>query len=88
MARKTLGDGFVETPDPFVTSEPVLLAKQYDQATATLAYLGEAQPGTATNVAQWRIQRLDFTAGVVITWANGDTQFDNIWDNRAGLTYL
>ena len=43
----------------------------------------------ATSSATWQIQKLAFgTDGdVTITWADGDAAFDNIWDNRASLTY-
>jgi hypothetical protein len=91
MARSTLGDGFrLNGPDPYVQSESVLYATQYDQVDTTLAYLGEAEVGTPTNAATWRVQKLVFTAGggVGITWADGDTRFDNVWDSRASLTYI
>lgn len=67
------------------------LALQYDQDAdpPTIAYLGVAQPGASTAAAVWRIQKLTFNAGgdVVITWADGNGNFDNIWNNRASLTY-
>ena len=91
MARGTLGDGFrLNGPDPYVQSESVLYAKQYDPVDATTAYVGEAEVGTAGSAAAWRIQKLSFSAGggVGITWADGDTRFDNVWDNRAALTYI
>lgn len=66
-------------------------ATRYDQdaATPTFAYLGKAQVGTATSAATWQIQKLTFgTDGdVTITWADGNASFDNIWDNRASLSY-
>ncbi len=36
----------------------------------------------------WQIFKMVEAAGVTtITWADGDTAFNNIWDNRASLTY-
>jgi hypothetical protein len=58
-----------------------------DSANSNLEYVGEAQPGTATSAALWRIKRIDSTAGVVIQWADGNASFDNIWDNRESLIY-
>lgn len=58
-----------------------------DSVTATTFYLGKATPGTATNAASWQIMKVDESAGTVITWADGNTDFDNIWDNRQSLTY-
>jgi hypothetical protein len=67
------------------------LALRYDQDAdpPTVAYLGQAQPGTATAAALWRIQKLSFgvDGDVTAQWADGDADFDNVWDNRAALTY-
>lgn len=49
--------------------------------TANVTYIGEAALGTATSVAEWRIQKIDETAGVVITWSG--TGFTAEWDERA-----
>jgi hypothetical protein len=70
---------------PAVDGRP--LALQFDAAASPLLYLGEALPGTATNVAGWRIMRFDVTAGVQILWADGDELLNNVWDDRASLSY-
>lgn len=64
-------------------------AKRYDQVDDTLAYLGDAAVGSVTSTASWRIQKLEFgvTGSVTITFADGNTNFDNIWNNRASLSY-
>ncbi|HRH21724.1 MAG TPA: hypothetical protein PLJ58_00835 [bacterium] len=49
-------------------------------------YIGEAAIGTATSAASWRIKKVDSSSGTVITYA-GTGVFDQIWDNRASLTY-
>lgn len=73
------------------STEMASLATKYDQDAdpPTLAYLGHAYPGTAGSVAQWRIQKLVFggDGDVTITWADGNANFDNIWDDRASLSY-
>lgn len=61
-----------------------------DSASADIIYFAKASPGTADNVPLWSIQRL--TEGnsiddLVIEWADGDSNQDNIWDNRESLTY-
>ena len=67
------------------------LALRYDQDAdpPTVAYLGQALPGVATTSPAWRIQKLVFNAqgDVTCTWADGNADFDNVWDNRASLTY-
>ena len=58
-----------------------------DDTTIPLTYIGKAAPGTLTSAASWQISKLNATTGTVMTWADGNCQFDNIYDNRAGLTY-
>lgn len=58
-----------------------------DSGDTNITYVGEALPGTATSGALWRIQSINETSGTVVTWADGDSNFDNIWDNREGLSY-
>lgn len=55
----------------------------------TYTYVGEAEPGSADSAAAWRIKRIETTgtAGTHIEWADGDSSFDNIWDNREALSY-
>ena len=60
-------------------------ALKYDEG-ATYTYIGNAVPGTATSSALWRIKRLT-NADNTIVWADGNANFDNIYDNRATLSY-
>lgn len=73
----------------------VTFARQLDDTggTPNILYYGEAVPGQQTNQASWRIQRITVTTDgggnddVEVEWADGDANFDNIWDNRLGLSY-
>lgn len=49
-------------------------------------YVGEAAIGTITSAASWRIKKVDSTSGIIIQWA-GTGVFDQVWDNRASLSY-
>ena len=49
-------------------------------------YVGEAAIGTATSAASWRIKKVDSTSGIIIQWA-GTGVFDQVWNNRASLSY-
>lgn len=63
---------FVDSTDPLVT------------------YIGKAIPSPISNegMAVWQIQRITLSGDdVVIEWADGDAEFDNIWNNRESLTY-
>lgn len=59
-----------------------------DEVDASTTYLGFAKIGTATSTAAWQILRIQKTGTVtLIQYADGDTRFNNIWDNRASLSY-
>lgn len=68
--------------------QEVPLKKIVDQASATVTYIGETLPGTATSSALWRITKIDETSNpTTIFFAGGTDNFDQVWDNRASLSY-
>ena len=64
-----------------------MLAERVDEVSGTLMYVGYSAPGTLTSAAEWAIKRVDSSAGIVTTWADGEATANQIWDNRASLTY-
>ena len=68
------------------TASPTL-ANRVDDTVANTVYIGNAPIGSASSGAVWQIKRLDTSSGVITMWADGDSQFNNIWDNRASLSY-
>jgi hypothetical protein len=54
-----------------------------------VTYRGDALPGVATSAASWRVQRLTTQSDgdIAIVFADGNDNFDNIWDNRLSLSY-
>lgn len=61
----------------------------YD-ASNNLEYLGIAKAGEATSSAAWQIKKFFYDGNnnlITVQLADGDTRFDNIWDNRASLSY-
>jgi len=52
-------------------------------------YVGESSPGAPSSGATWRIKKIAYSGGYVVSvkYADGDELFNNIWDNRASLTY-
>jgi hypothetical protein len=59
-----------------------------DDASSTITYVGEAAFGQSESNAAWRIKKLETVGSVLkITWADGNDSFDNIWDNRATISY-
>lgn len=69
------------------TGQPNLILRLDDTTTANVIYIGKSFFTTLTSVAKWQIFKIDETTGLVLTWADGNDLFDNIWDNRAGLSY-
>ncbi len=65
------------------------MATEVDVASATINYVGKAPIGTTSATAGWQIQKLtiDANGGVSIKWADGNDDYDNIWDDRAALSY-
>jgi hypothetical protein len=57
-------------------------------ASATVTYIGKAKVGSATSSAIWQVQKMTDSGGTLsILFADGNTLFDNILDNYAGLSY-
>jgi hypothetical protein len=54
-----------------------------------VTYRGDALPGVATSAASWRVQQLTMQSDgdLAILFADGNDNFDNIWDNRLSLSY-
>ena len=50
----------------------------------TTMYVGYALPGSSDASAVWRILKSVSTS---VKWADGNTNFDNIWNNHTSLTY-
>ncbi|MDP3758770.1 MAG: hypothetical protein Q8Q86_03550, partial [Candidatus Daviesbacteria bacterium] len=53
----------------------------------SIDYVGEADTGTATSSALWRAKKVDSTSGIIITWADGNANFDNVATDLTTLTY-
>lgn len=58
-----------------------------DEASPTVLYVGDSAPGSAASDAVWRIYKIVISSGLSLKYADGNTRFDNIWDNRSSLTY-
>lgn len=55
---------------------------------ATYKYVGWALPGTSESSADWRIARWKIANVQALLWADGDSEFDNVWSDRATLIYV
>jgi len=51
-------------------------------------YWGESEVGTLDSAAGWKIKRIQISGQTITqTWADGNQNYDNIWDNRLSLSY-
>jgi hypothetical protein len=66
---------------------PDLTMRIDDTSTSNVTYIGKARVGTPTSDAYWQIKKIDNSSGVIITWCDGNLEFDNVWDDRTSLTY-
>jgi hypothetical protein len=53
----------------------------------TITYVALALPGTAQSTAKWQVKKVDETTGTIITWADGNADFDNVATDLTALTY-
>lgn len=74
----------VSTLDSKIFFEPVLI----DESNPNIIYKGFASPAANPQEAVWAIQRISNTGDVCsYQWADGNKDFDNIWNNRTELLY-
>jgi hypothetical protein len=52
-----------------------------------ITYVAQAKEGSIQSDAVWQCKKIDSTTGVVITWADGNSQYDNIATDLTALTY-
>lgn len=61
--------------------------RTFRQATTGLyTYLGFASPGSLTASAAWKIMRITDSDSTIL-YADGDAEYDNVWDDRLTLSY-
>lgn len=54
----------------------------------TITYLGRAKIGTSEGDASWQIRRIQLIGTQnTFQYANGSRRYNQIWSNRASLTY-
>jgi hypothetical protein len=64
-------------------------AIRMDVVSSTVTYVGKASVSTVSNAASWKIFRMtsDTDGDLIIEYADGNANFDNVWDDRAALSY-
>lgn len=68
--------------------QDIPLAIQIDTPVTGTTYVGFAEIGSTTSNSVWRVMRIvENGNSTSVTFANGNFNFDNVWDDRASLTY-
>lgn len=80
--------GGISTGTPFKMIRRVEEKTAIDTPDSSTIYIGKAAQGSATSSAVWQIKKM-VTSGTVIlfTYADGNDFYDNVWDDRASLSY-
>lgn len=84
--------GGVSAGQGFKFSREVDETQIIDEASATVTYIGWSIPGSNTvdgkADARWKIKKVDETTNpTTVGYADGNDNYDNIWDDRASLSY-
>ncbi len=70
-------------------SDQLIARCSYD-ANNNPEYLGKASPGSGTDQTEWRIRKLIYNTNdqwLATLFAQGDTKFNKVWDQRETYTY-
>jgi len=62
----------------------------YDLTTGNPIYMGLAKPGSDELSPVWAIKSFEYDTNgnlIAIKWANGNTNFDKVWNDRTTYTY-
>lgn len=80
------GDASTGRPIKYVQGVPN--AVLVDTSTTGTYYVGEAVPNSATSSALWRISKVAVSSTLTtVKFADGNDNFDGIWDDRASYSY-
>ena len=67
-----------------------LYARRFSYTAANLLeYEGRAVIGMGPAAAKWQIRKFTYTSSLptLIEWADGNHEFDNVWNDRTTLVY-
>lgn len=71
-----------------INSEIFIQASIVEQINQGEIYYGYALPGSVTFEPVWAIQKVTENKGIsTYQWADGNKNFDNVWDDRGKLQY-
>ena len=57
-----------------------------ETSTVGVIYVGKAAIGSSISSPVWQVKKI-YEDSTPSQWADGNSNFDNVWDNRPSLTY-
>jgi hypothetical protein len=80
--------GGVEGGPAFKSTYEAPVSTRVDEVDTDTAYIGTAVVGSSPASAVWRIRKIITENDVTsVLYADGDSLYDNVWNNRLSLTY-
>lgn len=80
--------GGVSTGQGFKVTKNVEEKTIIDAATSAVTYIGNSRIAGDTASAIWQIKKVTVSGTITtIAYADGNDNYDNVWDDRASLTY-
>lgn len=71
-----------------IATESFEQSTRVDEASSTVTYFGFATVGSSEASSVWKIKKLEVSGSITsLKYADGNTNYDNSWSNRASLTY-
>lgn len=73
-----------------INASNLSLRVEYDGSSNPI-YIGTSAVGSLNSESKWQIKKLTFDGSgncTAIQYADGNPNFDNVWDNRASGTYI
>jgi len=83
-------DHSITVDNELVVSETIRTPMLAYDSSNKLEYFGKAAVGSATSSGVWQIKNFTYDSNSNLTgwlFADGNGSYDNVWDNRASLSY-
>ncbi len=82
-------DGFIAGTKKVTVVDGAMARRLSYTSDGFTEYEGWAAPGSSTSSAVWRIKKNIWSNRrlTAIQWADGDTDFNNVWTNPSSLSY-
>ena len=82
-----MGQGFTGAGTIIIEEMKIDYTILTDDIENGITYIGKALPGTEISAANWQIRKIDETADLTISYADGTNTFSKVWDDRLTYSY-